>query len=275
MIMNKSVLLTGILVFFTIVLAATKTDLQEANLFGKVKSIQTNRENTVYNQQGYLESITYYSGGVEAYQYDSNNRLLTIVYTNSDNKETSRSTKTYDTAGLMIKEVRKDWVEEIDNLEYNAKQQLVRIKTYYADGRLKGVSEYAYDTAGNKISEEEYNNEMELNYKTLYTYDKHNKLVEEQRFIVRDTDIPNKSYTYDEDGFVTADTYFYNGEVEIRHEYSRDKYHNIITDEAFEMGDFISYDYIYTYDKQGNWLTREEYRDVKLQDTQKRSITYY
>jgi len=281
--MKQSMLLLGILMFAGMLLAtAPRTDWQKGGLQGKVKSLRTIYETIKYNPQGFRVSIT--SGddsnynGETNYSYDSANRLLTVIAKNAFHEEIHRITNTYDAAGLLIKTVNKG-IEgnESDKFEYNAKKQLSGKKNYYEDGRLFEATEYIYDAAGNKTRENIYNSDMELSEYINYVYDASNKLVEKWEWTVPATEMPDTMYKYNAQGLVTEENAYYMDELESRDKFSYDNYGNVTRNVA-ESGysDYTeTHTYIYTYDKQGNWLTKEWYSEGDLIEKTERTITYY
>ncbi len=259
--------------------AETTTDWQEANLFGKVKILKSDYETTTFNASGYMEAVingnaNWYDGDT-IYTYDKNNRLITVIGHDRAKKECVRINKTYDTNGLLIKEVRKDYTVETEKLEYNSKKQLVWKKTYNEDGSLYHASEFTYNSAGNQISEKEYDEDMKLYNKTICTYDSNNKLMEKREYKVRDTEILDEVYSYNADGNLVEETTYDQGEVYSRRVVTYDAKSNVSSEITTEPSYSTSTTYSYEYDSQGNWIVRERYENGKLKGTERREIIYY
>jgi len=278
--MNKHIFIMVTLIMLSLVLnAETKTDWQEANLFGKVKILKSDYETTTFNASGYMVAVikgnaNWYDGDT-IYTYDKNNRLITVISHYSDKTEMIRINKTYDANGLLIKEVRKDYSEETEKLEHNPKKQLVWKKTYNEDGSLSHASEFAYNSAGNQISEKEYNEDMKLYYKTICTYDTNNKLVEKRGYKVRDTEILDEVYIYNADGKLIEETSYEQGKVYFNKKLTYDQSGNIASETTVDRLDTPPCTYSYEYDSQGNWISQEKYENGKLKYTECREIVYY
>jgi len=281
--MSKCSVITGILAVSCLFLfAAPQTDLQTKGLKGKVKSVKEEYSLEKYNQQGYLESITlaYMDTvtGEKNFTYDSGNRLLTEIEKNENREEIKRVTNTYNAAGLLIKSVRKGKDgNDYDTIEYNAKKQRSRLKNYYNDDILYETVEYIYDAAGNKIKENIYNDQNELKAFKNFVYDKANKLVERSEWTTPATKKPNNLYKFNALGLVTEETAFWNDEVETRTTLYYDQNGNVDKEVIYSgEADYTdNYIYTYTYDKMGNWLTKEWYSEGELLEKIERVITYY
>lgn len=273
------------LFIFTAMLFATvpQTDLQKELLQGKVKAISkvyntTVLETTTYNPQGNLESIVVLFEGETHYTYDSKGRLVSYVATDADSLFSYGTYNTYDASGLLLISESKDtFGNDIGKYEYNAKKQITWVKHYFGDNSFFMAEEYIYDSAGNNIRMNSYDENMKLWAYTLSTYDKNNKLVEKQEFNASDPKIPEKAFKYNADGRMSEETRYYKGAPDTRMAVSYDKYGNITMDEVYfyKKAKTNTTTFTYTYDKQGNWLTREELRDGKFNMKDVREITYY
>ena len=135
---------------------------------------------------------------------------------------------------------------------------------------------YSYDAAGNLINEEQYiNKEMELCYRTVYTYDKNNKLVEARGYKVRDTEILDEVNKYNAAGWLEEETSYYQDKVYFNKKLTYDQYGNIASETMVDRLDTPPCTYSYEYDSQGNWITKQKYEKGKLKDTDRREIIYY
>lgn len=262
-------------------MAVPKTDWQKEGLQGKVKSVTTEYGITRYNQQGYVTSITYggedsFSGDV-VYSYDSGNRMLVRISRNPYHEESERITNTYDATGLLLKTVRNgDYEGGVDKAEYNSKKQLIWLKTYDAELLIQAV-EYIYDAAGNKTRENNYNEDMEIYSFIEFDYDDDGKLMEKRDFDNFIPDTPETVLKYNPRGWLIEEIAFYAGRFDYQKRYSYDTKGNLIKEETnYGEGDFIeTYTCTYTYDKQGNWISKSESSAGELLEKQERVITYY
>lgn len=279
--MNKCLLLAVILIFTGMLLAKPQTDWQRDGLQGKVKSVTNEYGITRYNQQGYITSITYGSEdnfcGDVVYSYDSKNRMTVRISRNPYHEETERVTNTYNAAGLLLTTVRTgDYEGGEDKAEYNSKQQLIWLKNYDAELLIQAV-EYIYDAAGNKIRENNYNEDMEIYSFIEFDYDAAGKLMEKRDFDTFIPDVPESVFKYNTQGQLTEEIAFYAGRFDYQNRYSYDAHGNLSKEETnYGEGDFIeTYACTYTYDKQGNWLSKEEFSGGEQTEKQERTITYY
>lgn len=142
------------------------------------------------------------------------------------------------------------WGEDGETLYryfYNGKGQLER-RVSYDDEVLRHITHYVYNDAG----------QLEK------TFDG-----EDEQVVTH--------YKYNEQGQLT-ERYFVVGEFRHKYEYNSNGFINRITD---KIGTMIKYTTrIYTYDKQGNWISRETYiekpgEEKILYETSTREITYY
>jgi len=281
--MRKRLFLIAILILISILLAAApKTDWQTDQILGKVKCLKMDYAAFNYNAQGYRQSIIYggsdnYSGDT-MYTYDSSNHLLSSVSHNAYHEENGRITYTYDSSGLLLTMVSKGTDDdETKKYEYNGKQQLVWIKTYDSDNELSQADEYLYSAGGNNYRINNYNGDMELYYYTLCVFDKANNKVEVQEYDAFIPEEPERVLRYDTAGLLTEEIAFYVGQFDYHKLYYYDSKSNCIKEETyFEDGEIIeTCTYTYTFDKQGNWLTKIEKIDGEEIENETRIITYY
>lgn len=273
-------LLTAIFVFIGVLLsAAPQTDWQKDGLHGKVKNITGDFETTTYNPQGYLESFTTeIEGYTTIYTYDAKGRFISLVTTDSKGEFSWGTSNTYDASGLLATQVQKDtFGSGIGKYEYNAKKQLMWIKTYSAYDDLLRADEYLYDASGNNIRINYYGETMELWAYTTFAYDKKNKLLEKREYELPATEQPVAVDKYDAGGLLTESSKYHKGALDTRMTVSYDNYGNVTENKVYfakkDQTNFTTF--IYTYDTKGNWLTKEELRDGKLNYKQEREITYY
>ena len=271
----------GLFVFIGITLTAvTQTDWQKDGLQGKVKTITDGFETTTYTQQGYIESFTTELGLYnDLYTYDAKGRLISCVHTDRDGEFSNRKIYSYDVSGLLIViEYKDSFASTITKYEYNTKQQLTWIKFFDAYNILYSSEGYLYDTAGNNIRINNYEEDAKEPWSyTIFAYDKKNKLVEKREYERPDTEQPIAVYKYDAEGLLTVESRYHEGALDTRMSVFYDKYGNVTMNKVyFAKDDETNFTkFIYTYDKKGNWLTKEEFRDGKHNYKSERSITYY
>ena len=128
-----------------------------------------------YDAAGNLESETDPLMNVTSYTYDDFGRLKTITNTDSEGGELSATSYMYDSAGNLLVEFDALWNATV--YEYDDLGRLIKTTLPDADGDPATtddipVFEYAYDAAGNLLSETD-----PLGNKTSYTYDALGRLV--------------------------------------------------------------------------------------------------
>ena len=279
--MRISILLMGLFIFTTLYLSANpQTDWQKDGLQGKVKSFTCDYETTTYNPQGYIESFTSEFGDTSTvYTYDAKGRLISSVCTDQDGKFSFGTTKTYDASGLLITSEEKDTFGcSISNYNYNAQKQLTRINITSIDNTLLYADEYLYDSDGNNIRINNYEEDAKEPWSySIFAYDKKNKLVEKRDYERSAGEQPVAVYKYDAEGLLTEETRYHKAALDTKMSVYYDKYCNVTLNQVYfaKSNETNITKFIYTYDKKGNWLTREEYRGSKLNHKLEREITYY
>lgn len=281
--MKKSLILAGILMFTGVLFAASpQTGWQKDAMQGKVKSVAGTFETITYTPQGYRQSITFggadsFSGDI-TYSYDSSNRLLSRISRNAYREEINRLTNTYDASGLLLKTVRQgNEGNETDTHEYNSRKQLSWTKTYDSDNSMMEAVEYLYDATGNKIRENNYNEDMELYFYILFVYDKDANLLEKSAWSLPETERADTVYKYNLQGWLIEEVAYYMDEFDSSRTLFYDNYGNV-TKEIMVIRDTEmpeTYTYGYTFDKQGNWISKEDFSEGELMETEERVITYY
>ncbi|MDZ4121450.1 MAG: hypothetical protein U1C33_03465, partial [Candidatus Cloacimonadaceae bacterium] len=233
-----------------------------------MKSASTALTTKKYNPQGYLECVTYGDkdsfNSETVYTYDSRNKVLTSVSQNPYHEENYRITNTYGADGLLVKTLRKSPVSyETDIAEYNDKKQLCWMKSYYADKSLIDAVEYFYDSAGNKIRENYFDENMELSSQLSYIYDKDNKLIEKQDYKGSFFGDIENICKYNAQGLLTEEILFVDDELEESTTYSYDQYGNLTLQVVKSVYQAAAQTYTnkYTYDKQNNWVSMESALD--------------
>jgi hypothetical protein len=169
---------------------AKKTDLEEAGLKGKVKSVEQleylavvvnefgeivnkgrfyNMTLIKYNEKGNkFEENIYNSGKQSVYKYDEKGNMIEENTYNADGSLSRNRTFKYDEKGNMIKENRNNYDTRLFESfirKYDKKGNIIESNSCHYDGSLRDKAIYKYDEKGNKIEEN-------IGYaKTEYTYD--------------------------------------------------------------------------------------------------------
>lgn len=151
------------------------------------------------------------------------------------------------------------------------------MKNYTGTNLLLSADEYLYDAAGNNTRMNSYSDTMELWFYKVSDYDRNNKLVEMREYQASDPKQAETINRYNAQGWLSEKLTYHKGELNTRMKISYDKYGNVTDQEVYFNRDAKTNitTFTYTYDKQGNWLTREELRNGKLNEKKERVITYY
>ncbi|HPD01211.1 MAG TPA: RHS repeat-associated core domain-containing protein, partial [Acetivibrio sp.] len=233
-------------------------------------------ETYTYDAVGNIVAMTDFNGNTTKFEYDVNDRLTkkiypdgseeTYTYTVSGKRETvtdSRGTTTfkYDVMGRLIKETGPDGISIEYTYDAAGNRTTVKVPsgtttyTYDKLGRLSavtdpdgGVTTYTYDEVGNRTGVSYPNGT-----KTVYTYDKLNRLV---RLVNQGADgeiISSYEYTLDPSG----------NRIKIEEnsgrviEYEYDNTYKLLK-EAIKNPDQSTREISYTYDAVGNRLTKTD-----------------
>ncbi len=262
------------------------SDWRKDGLRGKVKILNVNGVITTYNQHGLLLSTIsgtgdYYEGEVH-YNYDENGRLVEDICFNCCKEEDYRYIYQYDETGLLKSaELREQLGSEVTKYEYNSNKQLCCLKKYSEDNQLILAEEYLYDLEGNQIRVNTYDSMMTLYSYTERDFDDNHKLKEQREFSVSDTTHPAKISKYNNQGRLNNEITYHDGKPQTQLKISYNKLGNITKEEVVKYKsypDLITKDeyiYDYLYDKQGNWLTLNEYHNGSFYKKFERVLTYY
>jgi len=281
--MNRSVILTGLLVMLCMLLTAeTQTDWQVYELRGKVKSVVGDYGTMNFNPKGFLESTMAgspeYPEGSGLYTYDNEDRLILRIESNDAGEEIFRSTYTYNDRGLLVKKLDQDTIgSSYEELTYNSAGLLIWNKTKSMDGSLLYAIEYVYNQAGKLIRENGYTEEMRIWQFKISDYDKKHKLLEMREYTMPDSLNPVNIKKYDPQGMETEQTYFRKDRSSTTWKSAYDEHGNLTL--RTTIPEVSKYDapkrVIYDYDKKGNWTRKQEFLGGNLTDTRTRIITYY
>ena len=278
------------------------TDIQNDNLFEKVKIIQT-IEYTVllekdtigkgekisslfkkYNVAGFLlESSEYNPNGSlmqkEVFEYDRrNNRIMELLFSD-DNKVEQRIEIKYNTLCLPVKMFAKNEKGKIfqkTTYQYNEKSELIRLTGYDDRGKMAERSYYSYDDKGNLVQYIGYG-EFD-NQKINHTFNLENRIIESVRFDLNGNFIEKIIYQYDSTSIKKI--YLDKDNKPLKSElFFYDKYENLLEITLFDEDETIveNYFFTYQYDTTGNWIFQTTYigSERKLVSITERIIEYY
>lgn len=279
----------------------------------KMNSYSSDRNETLeFNELGLITSkIEFYSNNKvsneKEYLYDDNNRLQEITEIDHYGKKSIISDKFYynQNDSLVRIEYRNDDFERIMLIERNEKNQFIK-RTDKVKDTVQMTFTFQYDNNGNIIKENSYlksdipaklitrkfkNNHVKFeDIIQFYEYDtvKHQNIFEydkEQRVS------KSKSYFENENSYIlTINSYHNNSKLKeqmwkpigaVKYFISIRKWDikgNLIehSREDNETGEKDIWNYKYKFDKVGNWITKENYKDDKPSKTIiKREIKYY
>ncbi len=231
-----------------------ETDWQKVNIKGEVKSIDEYRY--YYN---YDEDSTMGKGNMESRQvtkYNDKGFVINDAYYGSENYLVSETKQFYNENGLRDTSFSCSGLGEL-------KANIVSF--YDRTGLLIKIEHYAVDDSLIYIEEIEYNdNRKPIKIESFVGSDKNASVVSEIQYNDKNQkvqssyhDIPQDIYTiakyeYDADGMLIKRLYL---------------------DEDENLQD--TYEFEYTFDNTGNWITRKEIRNGKIAFIVEREIEYF
>jgi hypothetical protein len=294
----KVVFLTYFFVCFSLCSFAQgdpKNDLAAQNLKGKVRWIASTKTSFRINDGAEqklltIDTISYnqYGNEVEHENYSPRGEVFikTVKY---DSKGTViQKTGKLGSSGIMVTDNYANGVHTGTNMT-GADGKIMEQQTYKNDekGRMIGIAHsdksgtilsktsIKYNEKGEKIEEVEFKDEK-VNRRDSFKYDNKGRLVEED---VSVNDYPVKTlYKYNLAGKVIEKKRFADGILKERLTMKYDDMGNDIEDDRYDGKDSLTDSYITTYenfDKQHNWLKRNEFTGGKISDITERKIEYY
>ena len=307
-----------------------KNDISSYGLNGKIKSISTiihrlNLENgslvkgeeierfnfseyslKKFNQDGF---ITYQKKSDKQiyYHYDSQNRLMKIEEQENREKKPSVFYKNfYDKTDSLSKTIyiNENYKRIIKIKRDRQNRPIERID--YVQDTVEMKFEVKYDNHDNIIVENSYVGKSKPSKLTERTFNKNNKLVEEniKQFSIYDTTLVKNSYSYNDQGQLVeikrkymddsvfeVDKFKYNAEGTLIEEkwIPKGREDFVITTRKFnKYGDLIEYTKQpsddreenkwttqYKYDQQKNWIEKKEFKNDSPSVIINRNIKYY
>jgi hypothetical protein len=280
------------------------TDLENDNLFGKVKTIQTveymvlSEKDTItkgekisslskkYNQRGFLQESSEYNpdGSLmqkEVFEYDKKNNRTTEWLFSDENKIDQYVEIKYNTLRLPVKMFTKDEkgnTFQKNTYQYNEKSELTRLTGYDDRGKMAERSYYSYDNHGNLIQYTGYG-EYD-NRKISFQYNPENKIIESLTLDLNGNFTEKIVYQYNNDENSVRKIYLDKDSKSLKSElYIYDQYENLLEITLFDANGITteSHSFSYQYDKMNNWIIQTTYTgtDKKIVSVTERIIEYY
>lgn len=250
--------------------AQTKTDRQEMNLKGKVKSVIENR------------CMATISDGSDDSDYDPMKvprDIITMKFNLTGNltqygSDYSTNKYTYNATGKLIQNCATDpngdtsfrWIYKYDSKKNNTEIER------YGSSKLEGKMVMKYDIKGNMIEEKRFDEEGKLEEINTFIYDAGNHKIEETTTNTEGKVYRKISYKYDALGnnieYLSENTKVL---------YSYDKNKNMIKMSVSYNGDQTPRETVFTYeyDSQNNWTKETTSDNIKVNCIATRKYEYY
>jgi YD repeat-containing protein len=249
---------------------AQKTDWEKMNLKGKIKSIvqieyqigeDTEDESRMiysFNTGGYLtnELSEDRMGNLiykKTYAYDKQKRISSETEVDNLVGVTINTTNKYNAAGKLEKvtvKVKKDVIKTYI-YTYGSDGNISNIKLLKPAGLITENFARKYDANGNLT--EEIHTEGNEYKKLVYRYDEHNRLTAKEEYNKSDRMRYKTEYEYDPSGNVSRESSGYVGGSAVP----------------------TVFNYVYEYDKDGNWTSVREQSEGKTFNVVMRRIAKY
>lgn len=183
------------------------------------------------------------------YKYDDNNNMIEHSKYNYDGSLINRTINKYD--------IQNNKIEEVWRLE---------------DNRFRIITRYNYDETGNKIEKINYNTNGSILSGYRYEYDVNNNKTEKHEFSTESGRTIRRKYIYNDDGKVTK--------IESLNSTFINRYDdkgNTIEVNYLNFDGSLIYNetFQYDYDKNGNWIKKNEFINTHPYLITERHITYH
>lgn len=233
-----------------------KSDLQQKNLKGKVKSLKEfNYNATLKNNKIKKKEINFYGENIYSLYNLQGNLTQKYIFFDKD-KIKEKYTYVYDK-------------------NYNKSEE----KFYSYDDNVKANGSYKYNSDGNLLEYYfRYENSDFLDTKTIYQYDKNHNLVELNLYHFDNHLFSNYTYKYDNKHNLIEENKTMGQDHHIKTIYQYNKDNELISSEVSDNYNIFNRKetYQYTkYDQKGNWIERIEYLNGKPYTITEREIEYY
>lgn len=269
-----------------------ETDLKSENIFSAVKSIVLLHEEynsskrkvemvpwtiDYYNQEGFKIKYEFYKGGVLRYtRYYTYNNKNQLIIERSENPTNSNiweyeTRYSYNSRGLLVKEVKRNLKEPLDvttyTYKYDRRRNLVEEKESEIDDTFVEGHQYVYGNRGLKIEEKVYyDDELVKFYR--YTYNIEGQIIETN---YKDYQSTSSDYTiirYDQKGNLLSYTSYNGRDIKSQQIHEYDNYNNQILEKLDGQNSVrITNEYSYSYDQNMNWIKMKCFTDGKLNFT--------
>lgn len=279
--MKKAYLSLMVLMALTF-LCGAQNDWQQMGLKGMVESIITDAEVFVFDQQGYIiqgwRGDENYASEEYGYVYDDNHNLLAHEITIDNGFVTSGDYYDYNDAGQVIK--HKEY--SLSNTTYyyytyNASGQLSRKQAHDFYNKPSTAVEYTYDAAGKVIKENYFGKDGKLSHYISYTYDKAGNNIEKSTYEPNKKLIRMFKYKFNAQNLISEEQIIQEKTTTYKCQNTYDEHANLVEKKVSDYANNSSYNltYRYTYDENGNWISKITERNGKQTDSENRSLYYY
>jgi YD repeat-containing protein len=236
-----------------------------------------------YTRTGKVAENLYHEGGMYAdgsklvYTYDAEgNKIDERVYTNnilvSDWKYIRQPTATGTNVEIEWSAPSKQAAAAGSEV-YDKKGRLIEKRN--ANRQL--TYSYFYDSINRRTEEQLYRPPGTAEVKYVYGFDTTGKEIENFSYDANGSLIVRHEFAYDSSGHKTRyDSYDKYGKLTSSIRYEYDAYGNVLQESYHSNGETeIWHKYSYTYDKQGNWISRIRYEEGQPAYITERTIVYY
>ncbi|UBB89937.1 hypothetical protein J4771_00880 [Candidatus Kaistella beijingensis] len=214
---------------------------------------------------------TYY--GILENKYDLKNRII-------EKNETGgkKVTFKYDSINLNKEEIvlQDDKIYYKIIFRFNKQNKLIEKKGIkYPSKELNEQISYGYDNNGNLVS---LNSIINTIFKTKYSYNNLNKLVEEISYNKDDRPSMKIEYYYDIKDNLISKKYFYDENLYLGFISEFNENNDVIKETGYKYIDQskeFEYEYSYEYDKNNNWIKLIKFRNKVPTEILTRQIEYY
>jgi hypothetical protein len=258
-----------------------ENDLDEMNLFGKVKSMRLIKhkvteelgENT--QQSDVSSSSDYY------YVFDKNGYEKEVV-SHSDGVLYSRDVSEYNQNEDLV--ISHHYNYQYSSLEsrwiykYDENRFLTEIKEYKPDGKLSTSTILRYDENNNVFEKIWYSRLLNRTSRYEYKYDKEGNEIECTSYRQNGDLFGKDVYTYDKKRNKITEIHYSDGDyIEYNHTYKYDKFNNITEKQYKTMNGLTDniMTYKYEFDSHNNWVKKLYYENGDIFSITKRTIEYY
>lgn len=260
-----------------------KTDVQKADLFGKVKQIKEDQYKAedkfgeiVQGSVGDLPSVInkYNDKGycIESFNRTADGKIKSKIIPKYDAKGNQIEYKIFDTDGQIV---------GLCTYRYDENGTRIEENHYNKEGILSDKVKFKYSNDGNEIGQDYYQSDGKLSEKVTKKYNDNGNLLEEDNYNSDGTLTKKLYYNYDNKERVisiiqknTEDTSSY---VEFTHKYDDQGNNNIIEMKHISKNDSNQdkVTNIREFDKNGNWIKEIMYIDDIPTFINIRQIEYY